>query len=773
MSELAAIIKVFMEPTLKAERPAQAPLRPGTVLNGRVVDVMPGGLLQINFGKFRTQTRVRFPVDKGDTLRFEVLETGDRIKMKIQDQPPAANKGPHEQPFKPEDLQRFRQQIETALHKIGPPNGVDRHQADKVRLLVTRLSHVLPALPAGRTPDQLAPLIKALLTNSGIFFEKKLESVLLALFKSPQIIDVGRAAAHPFVTSIFDNDAKPNLLKLLKIFQKTAPAEDSQLASFRAAAGKLIKHIEFEQTRLIRTTPTGSGNIATAYTRGNSSAHLSNGRLPGPQTANIPASAMQTLQLHLAKTGLQSDPQIRNLITEWTQSSKPALNRYAGPLFAPRQRHGPVARQLPLDTQTVERGALQKVLAGMIKTAPAPNSKALTLLLSDYRDYIQANQLRLDAKTEKAVHQLEAFSRTPVPRSGSPGFGTNHRSEAVRQNLQILAQFIKSRPPRDLAGFRATPPRTNGEIPLPDRQAAAEAERRPSGYEKSPHTDGSGRPAFKTTGREIIRMVNLIKPKAAALRTELDRVEKTLVEFSTGAKGSSTGNALCRIVRSLQVLLERNQTPTDEAVKRILASLAVPKPATGTASAATLNPGPLSENRLADLAVLREFINLQKMELTETLDILRGLRGWSDADTETGDRPGPDRGRGADPMQVITFTLPMEEGQNPARLKVFYPLKKNTATGAGFRISLLLTMERMGPVRADIFACQHILEVKFSTENQSACQHIDNHLSRLGNLLNGVFETVNLTAAVDEKNISAFEYEDLEMSGDRLVDLQA
>lgn len=756
-----------MEPALKAERPNQAPPRPGSVLNGRVVDILPGGLLQINFGKFRTQTRVRFPVAKGDNLRFEVLETGDRIKLKIQDLPQPAKKAPMEQPFKPEYLQHFRQQIEAALQKPGL-GGVDRSQADSLRVLMARLSRLLPSLQTDRAPDQLVPLIKALLTNSGVFFEKKLETVLLQLFKSPRQIDVGRAAAHPFVANILDNDLKPNLLKLVAAFEKAGSERESKSTTIHTAARNIIKHIEVEQARLIRTAPSGSGKT-TAYARNISS----NGGRPSSQAVNLPVATMKTLQLRLVKTGLWSDPQIRALLPELMPAPGPAAGRFAGPLFAPQKIHGPVAGQLSLDTKTIEKGALQKDLAGIAKGEQGPGSNALKSLLSDYRGYLKANQLQLDAITEKALNQLEALNRTLISHSGSPGPGTSRRVAAVRQNLQILAQFIGSRQSQELSHSPARSLRMPEKTLSPGQLAPAETNERLPDSIKPAQANGSARSALKTNDREIARIVKLIEPKATALSVEFNHIEKTLMEATANHKSASPGKMLSKAVHALQVLIERNQVPTGEAVNRAISSLVSPQSTSGAALAAPPGPAPLAENLLADLAVLREFLVLQKTELSETLDVLRGLRGWTEAETETGDRPGTNRGRGTESLQVIAFTLPMEEGQKPARLKVFYPLKKSAATGAGFRISLLLSMERMGPVRTDIFACQQNLDVKFSTENESACRHIDSHLSRLGDLLNGTFETVNLTAAVDEKNIAAFEYEDLEVSGDRLVDLQA
>jgi len=755
MTDIAAIIKVFMEPGLKADRPGRAALRPGTMLNGRITDILPSGLLQINFGKFRTQTRVRFPVAKGDTLRFEVLETGNRIKLKIQDPPPTANKAPSEQSFKPENLQQFRRQLETAFQMPGA-RGVDRSQADSLRPLTARLSQLLVSLQTGRAPDQLAPLIKALLTNSGIFFEKKLETVLLQLFKSPESIEVNRAAAHPFVTNIFDSDLKPNLLKLAAALEQTGRNKDSKLAPLRTATRNFIKHIEIAQAQIIRSVPAGSGKTAAAYTRTNAAPNSSPGGRTGPHAAGLPAAAIKALQRHLVKTGLRSDPQIRALLTDL--------------LPAPAQMDRPLASQRPIDTITANKGALQQALAGMIKNVPAPGSKVLAPVLADYRGYIQANQLRLDTQTEKALFGLEAFYRRPTSHAGPTGPGLRRPVVSARQNLQILARFINSPPPQNLSRASSAPQRVPGKMSRSAERAPVETKNVPRDSGRLAQTNGRDRTASRTTGREITRIVNLIEPKAMALSTDLDRIEKTVVASTANSKDAPAGKKLSKAAQSLQALIERNQIPTGETVNRALTSLASSGQLSG---AAALRPGALSEKWLTDLAILRDFITFQKAELNETLDLLRGLQGRADADPDTGDRPSPDRGRGTDPLQVIAFTLPVEEGQQPARLKVFYPLKKNAATGSGFRISLLLSMERMGPIRADIFAYQQNLEVKFNTATEAAQRFIDDHLSRLDDLLKGSFETINLSAAVDEKNIAAFEYEDLELAGDRLVDLQA
>ncbi len=175
---------------------------------------------------------------------------------------------------------------------------------------------------------------------------------------------------------------------------------------------------------------------------------------------------------------------------------------------------------------------------------------------------------------------------------------------------------------------------------------------------------------------------------------------------------------------------------------------------------------------ILDLVLLREFVDQQKTELNQSLILLRNLLGRTETEADRGDRHGSERSRAADPVQVIAFSLPLEDGKKAARLKVYYPLKRDNRTQPGFRISLLLSMDRMGRIRSDIFKHSRNLDIRFSTESEITRRHIGEHINRLGDLLRNQFETVNLSTAVDTKTITAFEYEDLELSDDRMVDLQ-
>ena len=57
----------------------------------------------------------------------------------------------------------------------------------------------------------------------------------------------------------------------------------------------------------------------------------------------------------------------------------------------------------------------------------------------------------------------------------------------------------------------------------------------------------------------------------------------------------------------------------------------------------------------------------------------------------------------SDPFQVFSFVLPLKEDQKKAQLKLYCPKKKQNGSQGGFKISLLLEMDRIGEIRSDFF----------------------------------------------------------------------
>ena len=72
-----------------------------------------------------------------------------------------------------------------------------------------------------------------------------------------------------------------------------------------------------------------------------------------------------------------------------------------------------------------------------------------------------------------------------------------------------------------------------------------------------------------------------------------------------------------------------------------------------------------------------------------------------------------------DPFQVMTFLLPLEEKDQNARIKFYYPKKHKDAAKNEFKVSLLLNMDRLGEIRTDLAQRGKELGITFFGKDES------------------------------------------------------
>ena len=125
-----------------------------------------------------------------------------------------------------------------------------------------------------------------------------------------------------------------------------------------------------------------------------------------------------------------------------------------------------------------------------------------------------------------------------------------------------------------------------------------------------------------------------------------------------------------------------------------------------------------------------------------------------------------------DPFQVFSFVLPLKEDQKKAQLKLYCPKKKQNGSRAGFKISLLLDMDRIGEIRTDFFLMKKDLSITFFVKDEVSKTQFENHFEEISEPLNSLFDYLVLKAVVSEKKIQEFHHEDLDLGGDRQIDLR-
>jgi hypothetical protein len=84
-----------------------------------------------------------------------------------------------------------------------------------------------------------------------------------------------------------------------------------------------------------------------------------------------------------------------------------------------------------------------------------------------------------------------------------------------------------------------------------------------------------------------------------------------------------------------------------------------------------------------------------------------------------------------DPFQVFSFVLPLKEDQKKAQLKLYCPKKKQNGSRAGFKISLLLDMDRIGEIRTDFFLMKKDLSITFFVKDEVSKKQFETHFEEI------------------------------------------
>ena len=126
----------------------------------------------------------------------------------------------------------------------------------------------------------------------------------------------------------------------------------------------------------------------------------------------------------------------------------------------------------------------------------------------------------------------------------------------------------------------------------------------------------------------------------------------------------------------------------------------------------------------------------------------------------------------ADPFQVFTYLLPLEENDQIAKLKIYHQKKQNSGADKGFRLSLLLCLDRLGDLRTDFFLLDRDLSLTFFVKDDATKTDLQEKLGELHEFLQGSFDQIRLNVVVSKKKVKDFDSEDLQITRDRRVDLR-
>jgi hypothetical protein len=125
---------------------------------------------------------------------------------------------------------------------------------------------------------------------------------------------------------------------------------------------------------------------------------------------------------------------------------------------------------------------------------------------------------------------------------------------------------------------------------------------------------------------------------------------------------------------------------------------------------------------------------------------------------------------GSDAAQVFTYQFTLPDNDSSVRLKVYYAPGKAEKSRQGNRLSLLLSMGRIGDIRTDFFLVQGNLDVTFYVCSQNVKELVQEHLSHFTPALEALFASLNVKVLVSEPKIETFETQEWVTPDDKLVD---
>jgi len=177
-------------------------------------------------------------------------------------------------------------------------------------------------------------------------------------------------------------------------------------------------------------------------------------------------------------------------------------------------------------------------------------------------------------------------------------------------------------------------------------------------------------------------------------------------------------------------------------------------------------------NVLANLNTYGDKETLQKIFDPKTLAILKNSIDTLLTDITRQQGRAVNQLESADPFQVFTYTLPLKEGSQAAKLRIYYEKKQKSGSQKGFQISLFLSMERLGDIRTDFYLLENDLNITFFVTESSTQIKIQENYSELRELLDSLFDQIQLKIKVSETKVRDFDRPIVQIANDRQVDLR-
>ncbi len=245
---------------IRRSLPESVTLRPGDLLNVRVLEVFENRRALVDLGRFRTMADISFAVAAGDELRVRVQETSGQLRLQLIPvpsdlAPPAGSAGGPVIGAAVESLksiQAWIDQIASASpHRPdAPPLPTELRQlADALRLFVEPLD------PAS-SPEALTRRLREFCEDSGLFLERRLAAAVQRTASGAGEAPAAAGGTAESLERILSTDLKSRLLFLKGFFDgatgRQLVHDRREINGLAEAAAELLADIRAGQAQMAR-----------------------------------------------------------------------------------------------------------------------------------------------------------------------------------------------------------------------------------------------------------------------------------------------------------------------------------------------------------------------------------------------------------------------------------------------------------------------------------------------------------------------------------------
>ena len=232
--DISALIQTAIKAELDASLYQALNFKAGDTLRLKVLEVLPGNRVMVDFGKFQTAAEIKFPVSAGDELLVKVVKADQMLHLNLIGADASKNQAKlyDAMPlklFSDSTIHKFQTDFLASAETLTKNTNIPRNVLVALAGAVSYFENLSPDV--NRAVAQLRGIIE----NSGVFFENRLGAEIEELVQAKPELSTKELASSPQIRQIINNDLKAHFLALRNFFDNQA--NDLQQLNSRQLTG--------------------------------------------------------------------------------------------------------------------------------------------------------------------------------------------------------------------------------------------------------------------------------------------------------------------------------------------------------------------------------------------------------------------------------------------------------------------------------------------------------------------------------------------------------